>query len=143
MRHLAGFAHLSPLPPENHFPINLKPISRGMGAVGLPGDLSSPSRFVRAAFTALHSLCDESEGISQFFHLLGSVEQVKGCCRLEDGSLEHTIYTSCCDTARGIYCYTTYGNRRITAIDMNLEDLGGNALIRWPLTTGEDIFIQN
>ena len=111
--------------------------------MGLPGDLSSPSRFVRAAFTALHSLCDEGEGISQFFHLLGSVEQVKGCCRLEDGSLEHTIYTSCCDTARGIYCYTTYGNRRITAIDMNRENLAGCTLIRWPLTTGEDIFIQN
>ena len=143
MRHLAGFAHLSPLPQENHFPIDLNPISRGMGAVGLPGDLSSPSRFVRAAFTTLHSLCDECESISQFFHLLCSVEQVKGCCRLEDGSLEHTIYTSCCDTARALYCYTTYANRRITAIDMNREDLGGNALIRWPLTTGEDIFIQN
>ena len=143
MRHLAGFGHLSPLPQQNHFPIDLRPVSRGMGAVGLPGDLSSPSRFVRAAFTALHSLCDESEGISQFFHLLGSVEQVKGCCRLEDGSLEHTIYTACCDTARGIYCYTTYGNRRITAIDMNRENLAGCTLIRWPLMTREDIFIQN
>lgn len=143
LRHLGCFAHLSPLPQQNHFPIALAPISRGLGAVGLPGDLSSPSRFVRAAFTALHSLCPEHEGISQFFHILGSVEQVKGCCRLEDESLEHTIYTSCCDTARGLYCYTTYANRRITGIDMNREDPDGGTLVRYPLSTVEDILLQN
>lgn len=143
MRHLGRFAHLTPLPPQNHFPIEVKPISRGQGAVGLPGDLSSQSRFVRAAFTKLHSLSSEGEEISQFFHTLGSVEQVKGCCRLEDGSLEHTIYTSCCDTARGIYYYTTYGNRRITGVDMNRENPDGITLIRYPLTTDEDILLQN
>lgn len=143
MHHLANFSHLSPQPPVNHFPIDTKPLSRGQGAVGLPGDLSSPSRFVRAAFTKLHSLCDSNEEISQFFHIIGSVEQVKGCCRLEDGSLEHTIYTSCCDTSRGIYYYTTYGNRRITGIDMNREDPEGNTLRRYPLLTAEDILLQN
>ena len=121
----------------------LKPISRGVGAVGLPGDLSSPSRFVRAAFTRFHSRCEEDREVSQFFHLLGSVEQVRGCCRLEDGSLEHTLYTSCCDAARGIYYYTTYGNRRITGIDMNRENLNGSTLVRFPLLTKEDVLLQN
>ena len=143
MRHLGSFSHLSPCPPENHFPLALEPISHGLGAVGLPGDLSSQSRFVRVAFTKLHSKCDESEEISQFFHILGTVEQVKGCCRLEDGSLEHTLYTSCCDTARGIYYYTTYGNRRITGIDMNRENLNGSSLCRYPLMLSEDILLQN
>ena len=143
MRHLGRFAHLSPLPQQNCFPIDLTPISRGLGAVGLPGDLSSSSRFLRAAFTKLHSRCAGSEEISQFFHILGSVEQVKGCCRLEDGRLEHTIYTSCCDTDRGIYCYTTYACRRITGIDMNREDLNGSTLVRYPLPAEEDIILQN
>ena len=143
LRHLGSFSHLSPLPPVNQFPIDMKPISRGLGAVGLPGDLSSQSRFVRAAFTRLHSLCDSAGGLSQFFHIIGSVEQVKGCCRLEDGSLEHTIYTSCCDTDRGFYCYTTYRNRRITAIDMNRENLDGMSLVRYPLSAAEDICIEN
>lgn len=143
MRHLSNFAHLTPCPQENHFPLELKPISRGLGAYGLPGDLSSQSRFVRAAFTKLHSKCEDHEEISQFFHILGSVAQVKGCCRLEDSSLEHTIYTSCCDTVRGMYCYTTYANRRITAIDLNREDLNGQVLKRWPLRSGEDILLQN
>lgn len=143
MHHLAAFSHLSPLSPQNHFPIDLAPVSRGTGAVGLPGDLSSPSRFVRVAFTKVHSLSSEREAVSQFFHILGAVEQVKGCCRLADGSVAHTIYTSCCNASQGIYYYTTYGNRRISGIDMNRENLDGNALVRYPLALEEDILLQN
>lgn len=143
MRHLGCFSHLSPLPPDNRFPIEIVPISRGLGAVGLPGDLSSQSRFVRVSFTKLHSICNEEDGISQFFHILGSVAQVKGCCRLENGALEHTIYTACCDATRGIYYYTTYSNRRITGIDMKREDLNGDTLRRYPLALHEDILLQN
>ena len=73
--------------PSNSFApgLELRPFSRGMGAVGLPGDLSSVSRFVRAAFVKLNSVCDgsESQSVSQFFHILGAVEQQRGCCRLE------------------------------------------------------------
>ena len=48
-----------------------------MGALGLPGDLSSQSRFVRAAFVKLNSVSGDSEeeSVSQFFHILGSVDQ--------------------------------------------------------------------
>lgn len=143
MRHLANFSHLSPLPAPNHFPIDLAPVSRGTGAIGLPGDLSSPSRFVRTAFTKLHADTRESDPVSQFFHILGAVAQTKGCCRLDDGSMAHTIYTSCCDAGRGIYYYTTCHNRRISGIDMNREDLDGHTLIRFPLMTNEDILFQN
>lgn len=145
MFQLTNFMHLSPKPPHNHFSesLDLKPYSRGMGAMGLPGDLSSQSRFVRAAFNKLNSVCEESEAVSQFFHILGSVNQAKGCCRLEDGRFEHTLYTSCCNATKGVYHYTTYGNRRITAIDLHHENLDSDALIRFPLVTGEDILLQN
>lgn len=145
MFQLTNFMHLSPRPPQNHFSdsLDLKPYSRGMGAMGLPGDLSSQSRFVRAAFHKLNSVCADTDAVSQFFHILGSVDQPKGSCRLEDGSFEHTLYTSCCNAARGIYHYTTYGNRRITAVDMGRENLDADALIRYPLVTGEDILLQN
>ena len=56
---------------------------------------------------------------------------------------EITIYTSCCNTDKGIYYYTTYGNHQITAVDMNKEDLNSNALISYPLLTGEQIKMQN
>lgn len=142
---LCNYMHLSANPPQNLFSpdIDLKPYSRGMGALGLPGDLSSQSRFVRAAFTKLNSICGEDETVSQFFHILDTVHQTRGCCRLPDGCCEITQYTSCCDAGRGIYYYTTYGNRRICAVDMNREDLQEKCLFRFPLVTGEDIRIIN
>lgn len=145
MMNLQNFMHLSSDPPHNHFSpeVALKPYSRGMGAMGLPGDPSSQSRFVRAAFTKLNSLCAEKERVSQFFHILGTVDQVRGSNRLEDGSCVVTQYTSCCNASRGIYHYTTYGNRRISALDMHRENLDGESLYRFPLVTGEDIHFLN
>ena len=141
MFQLRNFMHLSSNPPHNHFSsdLDLKPYSRGMGAIGLPGDLSSQSRFVRAAFTKLNSLCTEKESISQFFHIMDTVSQTRGCCRLENGSCEITQYTSCCNANQGIYYYTTYGNRRISAVDLHGVDLEGERLFRFPLVMGEDI----
>ena len=123
---LNNFMHLSPKQPENLFsdalPLTL--YSRGMGALGLPGDLSSASRFVRAAFTRLHSVSGEGEAdsVGQFFHILGAVEQQNGCCEVRPGEYERTIYTSCWNADRGIYYYTTYTNRRISAVELRRED---------------------
>jgi choloylglycine hydrolase len=116
-----------------------------MGAIGLPGDLSSQSRFIRVAYTKLNSFSkeDEKSSVSQFFHILGSVDQQRGCCDLGDGKFEITIYTSCCNADKGIYYYTTYDNHQITAVDMNKEDLNGNGLVRYSLLTDEQIKEQN
>ncbi|MBQ3193987.1 MAG: choloylglycine hydrolase [Oscillospiraceae bacterium] len=145
--HLSNFMHLSPGEPQNTFSskIRLQPCSRGMGAIGLPGDLSSQSRFVRACFTKLNAVSgsSESESISQFFHILSAVEQSRGCCRLGDGNYEITRYTSCCNTDKGIYYYTTYDNHQITAVNMHREKLDDIFLIRYPLILGEQIRMQN
>ena len=97
---------------ENTFAkgLDLDAYSRGMGGIGIPGDLSSGSRFVKVAFTKMNSVSDDSEdsSVSQFFHILGSVEQQRGCCDLGDGKYEITIYSSCCNMDRGIYYYRTY-----------------------------------
>ena len=145
MLHLANFMQLSPKPAENRFGVSLEPYSRGMGAIGLPGDLSSQSRFVRAAFTKLNARCDggENENVSQFFHILGSVEQVKGCCDLGNGQFEHTVYTSCCNASRGIYYYKTYENHSVCGVDMGAENLDGAALLRWQLQREMNIELQN
>lgn len=147
MFNLNNYMHLSPKEPKNKFSdkLNLKAYSRGMGALGLPGDLSSQSRFVRAAFTKMNSVSDDSEteSVNQFFHILGSVEQQRGCCDVGNKQYEITIYTSCCNADKGIYYYTTYGNHQITAVDMNKENLYSAALIIYPLLTGEQIRMQN
>jgi len=116
-----------------------------MGAIGLPGDLSSQSRFVRAAFVKMNAVSgdSENESVSQFFHILGSVDQQRGCCEVEDGKYEYTIYTGCCNADKGVYYYTTYDNHQITAVDMYKENLEGGHLITYPLIQGEQIKWQN
>ena len=144
---LNNYIGLSPVSPKNGFSssLPLHTYSRGMGAMGLPGDLSSQSRFVRVAFTKMNSLSgdSESESVSQFFHILGSVDQQRGCCDLGEGKYEITLYTSCCNAQKGIYYYTTYENHQITAVDMHRENLDGAQIARYPLITGEQIRWQN
>ncbi len=133
MYHLCQYMNLTSEPPQNRFAkkVHLEAYSRGMGAMGLPGDVSSPSRFVRAAFAKHNSVCGqtEEESVSQFFHIMGTVEQVRGCVELEEGVYEITIYTSCCNMEKGIYYYTTYENRTIQKVDMYESDLNGTKLI--------------
>lgn len=146
LQHLRQFRGLSNGGVENRFApgVRLEPDSRGMGAMGLPGDLSSQSRFVRAAFTLRNSVCQEQgeAEISQFFHILGAVDQTRGCCRVGEG-YEVTQYTSCCDLSRGIYYYTTYENRSITAVDMGSCEPEGTSLTRFPLLRRERILYQS
>lgn len=147
MFQLNNFMHLSPKTPDNHFSdkLPLHAYSRGMGAMGLPGDLSSQSRFVRAAFVKMNSVsgASELESISQFFHILESVAQPRGCCHVGEGQYEITIYTSCCNASKGIYYYTTYDNHQITAVNMHKAKLDNAALVRYPLIRGEQIYMQN
>lgn len=144
---LNNYMNLSSEIPENRFSreLDLVTYSRGMGAMGLPGDLSSVSRFVKAAFTRLNSISgdSESESISQFFHILASVAQQRGCVHVGDGKYEITLYSSCCNTDKGIYYYTTYENSQITGVDMRKENLDGEELIKYPLIQGQRVLMQN
>lgn len=116
-----------------------------MGALGLPGDLSSSSRFVRAAFTRLHSRPGDSEveSVAQFFHILGAVAQQKGCCEVEPGKYEYTIYTSCANASKGIYYYTTYENPQWNAVDMHRVNLDAKELYCYPLRMQGEVCWQN
>ena len=127
--------------PINHLApkLVLMPFSKGMGAFGLPGDLSSPSRFVRAAFVKENTLNNtHSHSVTQFFHILQSVQQPKGCTHSSDG-YEFTLYSSCCDAKRGIYYYTTFENTQINAIHMHHTDLELSTLSIYPLIRNNNI----
>lgn len=112
------------------------PYSLGMGALGLPGDYSSASRFVRAVFIKEKSLCfqSERERVSHFFHMLSGVAMPKGCVMTKGGEYEYTRYSSCCNADKGIYYYTTYDNSNITAVDMHSADLDGEEICTFPIT---------
>lgn len=144
---LNNYMGLSSKQPKNLFSseVKLNIYSKGMGAIGLPGDLSSASRFVRASFTKMNSISGESENesVSQFFHILGSVNQQRGCCEVREGEYEITEYTSCCNVTKGIYYYTTYNNHQINAVDMHKVDLNSSELICYPLIRTQNINFQN
>lgn len=145
MFNLNNYMALSPKQPENHFGIELDSYSRGMGGLGLPGDLSSQSRFVKVAYTKMNSFSGESEleSVSQFFHILGSVDQQRGLCEVSEGKYEITLYTSCCNVDKGIYYYNTYNNHRISAVDMHRENLDGDEIVRYQIEDSESIEFRN
>ena len=134
---LNNYLHLSKLPVKNSFSecIELNQYSRGMGALGLPGDYSSMSRFIKASFvkfnTTPHS--DEFKSVSQFFHILSSVQMPQGCVMLENGKDEYTVYSCCYNTDSGVYYYKTYYDLQVKSIDMYRENLNGSALISYKM----------
>ncbi len=146
MFNLNNYMSLSPESPQNNFcrRISLVPYSLGMGAMGLPGDTSSQSRFIRAAFTKLNSVSgnSEEESVNRFFHVLGNVQQTRGNCKAGD-DFEITVYTSCCNASKGLYYYTTYDNHCISAVALQNENLDGEILRRYPHKKSEKIDLLN
>ena len=148
--HLNNYMNLSSSAPLNHFSkkLALKPYSNGMGALGMPGDWSSQSRFVKASFLNANAVCEDSEDdhVSQFFHILDCVAHPRGCVAMLDHDstqYEITLYSSCCNTEKGIYYYKTFHNNQISAIDLHKENLEKTSLISYPLRTKQQVFWQN
>ena len=127
-----NYLNLSARNPENRFSdrLELRGYSQGMGAVGLPGDASSASRFVRAAFLRWNSVSpeDEDSNVSQFFHILDGVAMVRGAVVTEAGTYDITTYSCCVNTRTGTYYYKTYDDSRIRKVDLYREDPEGSAL---------------
>ena len=100
---------------------------------------------MRTAFTRLNSRSGdgEAESVSQLLHILGAAAQQRGCCVLEDGACELTLYTSCCNADTGVYYYTTYDAAQLCAVDMHRADLDGTALSCQPLDTAWRVHYQN
>ncbi len=146
MHNLCNYMNLTCEEARNRFckDFDIKAYSRGMGAFGLPGDLSSASRFVKAAFTKLNSVSGntEEESISQFFHILNAVAQQRGCVRIGD-AFEITAYSSCCNTDKGIFYYTTYENSQITAVRLHSVELDKEELYVFPLVKEQQIRFVN
>lgn len=146
MFHLTNHMSITAGEPKNVFSdqVDLKPYSRGMGGIGLPGDLSSASRFVKTSFLKLNAVFGktEQEIINQFFHILYSVYQIRGAVKVGD-AYEITHYTSCCNTDKGIYYYTTYQNSQIHAVSLFAENLERDNLICYELILEQEILLQN
>lgn len=144
---LNNYRSVSPVATGNRFSnkIELDEYSRGMGTLGLPGDLTSNSRFIKATFTKLNTLPGQGEddSVSQFFHILKSVEQQKGLCNVGNDKFEYTIYSSCCNVDKGIYYYTTYNNSQVTGVNMHHTDLNSDELFIFPVIDEQQVNMLN
>lgn len=147
LHHICQYLNCSPTPAENCFcpQVELKPFSRGMGGLGLPGDFSSPSRFVKAAFVKLNSPVGDTENsrVNQFFHILSTVAMPRGSVQMADGRHEITRYSCCCNTDTAIYYYKTYENSRIHGVSLFHEDLDSPQVVTYPLLMQEPFSMQN
>ena len=130
---MGNYLNLTSKSPKNRFSegLVLKPCSQGMGALGLPGDASSSSRFVRAAFYKWNSVSEPSEqaNVSQFFHILDGVAMIRGSVITDQGTCDITLYSCCMNTQTGVYYYKTYEDSRLRRIDMYQRDLEEKKLI--------------
>ena len=144
---LDEYQHLSPAQSCNRFAKTElpSPFAQGMGAIGLPGDYSSASRYVKAAFLKLNSVCEQEEEqqVMQFFHILDAVAMVKGSVITEDKQLDLTLYSCCISAGTKTYYYRTYENSTVHAIRMKQENMEGSRLSVYPLQRKTVIVMQN
>lgn len=106
---------------------------KGLGSVGLPGDYSSASRFVRAAYLLHNSKTDSCSTAAQMFHLLDCVAVVRGAIETESDNPYCTVYSACMDTEKGLYHYRTYDSLSVKATDIREYDINGKSIIELPL----------
>ena len=142
---IANYINLTSAYPSNRFSkaLDLMPFSNGMGGLGLPGDFSSPSRFVKASFLTCNSLQIESydEAVAQFFHVLDAVSPLKGSVKNQNQGCVYTIYSCCIDLKELIYYFKTYWNNTINAVTLDHENCGGSDLIVYQIDFQHSSFL--
>ncbi len=126
--------------------VEVQPLGQGTGLVGLPGDYTPPSRFLKAtalAFSAL-PVATAAEGITLAFHILNAVDIPLGAVAektpSKDGSAttlsyDKTEWASVYDLQHRIAYFRTYGDLTIRKIDLTQVDFGGKAIQHLPLPT--------
>lgn len=110
--------------------LNLINISEGLGSFGLPGDVSSSSRFVRAVYNKFNAYIDDDENknIVQFFNILNSVSMIKGSVVTHNNEYEVTQYSCCMDMNKMTYYYKSYDNTLIKAFIIKDEYMNSDKL---------------
>jgi len=145
--HLNAYMNLSCQPAQNRFAqrLSLKAYGSGMGAMGLPGDSSPTSRFIRACFCAMNSRCggDDDSSISQFFHILDDVSIVRGTSILDNDKCNMTTYSCCMNTSKGVYYYKTYNNNQLTAVRFTKENMNSDRLSIYELRDKQAVWFEN
>ncbi len=132
MQHLNNFRALSPRTPPNTLTqeLHLPDYCVGLGGLGLPGDYSSPSRFVKAFFLKTNAAAPHTPdaSVAHMLHMLAAVSMPRGAVIDGAGNLDTTVYTCCIDAQRGVYYYKTYDSTGLQAVHLHHANLDGSLL---------------
>jgi len=146
LRNYVNFS-MTNVPPAKVGPLTLQPFGQGSGMLGLPGDFTPPSRFVRAvAFSqSVFKPKTGNEAVLEAFHILNQFDIPKGAAR-EDEKDEHgnvladyTIWTAASDLKSKRYYFRTYENSEIRMMDLMKMNLDGKDIVKISMRGGENI----
>ena len=119
--------------------ISLKPFGAGSGMIGLPGDVTPVSRFVRAvAFTSsAQPIKTTQKGINEVARILNNFDIPKGLVRegksKDEFHINFTQWTTMGDVKNKRYYWWTEFNRRLRVVDLSKVDFTGTKLVNIPL----------
>lgn len=101
----------------------LAPVGQGNGLLGVPGDWSPPSRFVKIAIVKHFVLRPEnpSQGVNLAQHLLNLVDIPLGAIQEQDGKFENTQWVVIKDLKNQTFHYRTYADLNLKSIDFKKE----------------------
>lgn len=126
------------LPPVDLAGLKLGQLGQGSGMLGLPGDFTPPSRFVRAVALSQATLpgVTGDDTVRQAFHVLDSFDIPLGTVRSGDNgqtAYEYTQWTSASNLKSRSYYFHSYDNRRIRRLDLIAAETSGTSIITIPL----------
>ena len=135
MTNLRNYIALNPrnVPPVKVVGETFQQLGQGSGMLGMPGDFSPPSRFVRAAVFSAAAIPAETvdKGVQQIFHILNNFDIPVGIVQEQAGGLVHTDYTMLTiarDPQNLRYYYKSYDDQTIRMVDLKRFDLSQNAI---------------
>ena len=140
---LRNYIALNPrdVPPVKLDGETLQSFGMGAGMLGLPGDFTPPSRFVRAAvFSATaFPVADAKAGVFSGFHLLNNFDIPYGIARTTDPKggvhADQTLFTVMRDPQNLRMYYKSYDDQTIRMVDLNRFDLDAKEVMRLPTAT--------
>lgn len=121
--------------------VTLKPFGGGSGMLGMPGDFTAPSRFVRAVAFSKTARPTETgpETMYEVFRILDNCNVPLGSAEGEDsktktaGMRSATLWTTAYDTKNLMMQYHTQHNRRVRQVNLKKCDFTAKDLLRLPL----------
>ena len=128
---LRNYVNLSPvaIPGRKIEDLDFKPLGGGSGMIGLPGDFTPPSRFIRAvAFSkTARPTRTGDETIYELFRILDNFNVPLGAAEGSGDEKTHgmrssTIWTSGYDSRARVMYYHTQHNRRVRKVDLKAID---------------------